>query len=66
LLKWVKKTTDDSVAFAEAHDVHQSNGKMEAKHKIAVCFCGPPALGAMLNDTVSELGADLEYNAHTQ
>lgn len=52
LLKWVHKTTNESILAGDQHG------------KISVSFCGPPAMGAMLEETVSNLG--LEYNAHTQ
>ena len=52
LLKWVHKTTHDSVAVSA----------QEAE--ISVSFCGPPAMSTMLETIAGDLG--LEYNSHSQ
>ena len=57
LLQWVKKTTTDTV------DPKTRNKTLAL---VSVCFCGPPGLGAMLADTVSDLGPDFEFASHMQ
>ena len=52
LLKWVHKTTHDSVAVSAQED------------EISVSFCGPPAMSTMLETIAGDLG--LEYNSHSQ
>ena len=48
LLKWVKMTTDESVADISNIGLDKAAvGDVSKNRKIAVCFCGPPALGAM-------------------
>ena len=57
LLQWVKKTTLDTV---------DPKARNAALALVSVCFCGPPGLGAMLADTVSDLGPDFEFASHMQ
>jgi hypothetical protein len=57
LLKWVKKST------AEGVDDQTRDSKLA---RVSVCFCGPPGLGAMLADTVDDLGPDFEFASHMQ
>jgi hypothetical protein len=75
LLKWVKESTDESIERGAHNDGQDDGGggggggdshHGHVPHKISVCFCGPPAMGDMLDECVSQLGADLEFNAHTQ
>merc|ERR1711924_335677 len=38
----------------------------EEKPQIAVCFCGPPGLAHTLNETVGQIGGQMEFSAHSQ